>query len=260
MSSWIIAKSRPNKVTPSVSKYHDTLMPKDIYSLYTEFIASFIYFQKMGETCAIWDSSDILKETLRNNPQVKFLKERPAVDPISLQAYYEFTSKMKFADIQKVAANLIVYDQALNNSVVKHVESIGIKTLFDIGIKLNKDEAGPNISLMKQYASLIKTYQTKMKKDKLNIYIMSDNYSIVSQFQIYGDPSWKITSLSKNIPKDVETGFIQSLAEIQIMTSLPSLILDFNYPSDRFIYLMKRNQKLDYFVELNNTEWKLQSI
>ena len=257
MSSWIIAKTRSSKATPSVSKYHDTNMPKDIYSLYTEFISSFIYFQKMGETCNVWDSSKILKETLRNNPQVKFLKDKPEVDPLNLEAYYEFTSKMKFVDIQKIAANLVVYDSGLNSTVLKHLDNAGIKSMFDIGIKLNRDVSGPNIDLMKQYASLIKAYQTKSKKEKLNVYIMSDNYSIVSQFQLYGDPSWKITSLSKNVPKDVETAFIQSLAEIQIMTALPSLILDFNYPSDRFIFLMKRNQKLDYFVELNNREWKL---
>jgi len=232
-------------------------MPKSIYSLYTEFISSFIYFQKMGEICNVWDSSDILKETLRNNPQVKFLKEKPEVEAVELDAYQEFTSKMKFVDIQKIAANLIVYDSGLNNSVVKHLDNAGIKSIFDIGIKINKDESGPNIALLKQYASLIKTYQTKSKKEKLNIYIMSDSYSIISQFQLYGDPSWKITSLSKNIPKDIETTFIQSLAEIQIMCALPALILDFNFPSDRFIYLMKRNQKLDYFVEINNTEWKL---
>jgi hypothetical protein len=254
MSSWIIARNRPNKVKPSVSKYHNTSMPKDIYSLYTEFIASFIYFQKMGEICNVWDSSDILKETLRNNPQVKFLKEKPEVDPFTLKTYNEITSKMKFADIQKIAANLIVYDSALNNNVVKYLDGVGIKSIFDIGIKINNDA---NKDIMKQYATLLKAYQTKSKKEKLNIYIMSNNPLIATEFQMYKEPSWKITTLSNNVPKDVETAFIKSLAEIQIMTALPSLILDFNYPSDRFIYLMKRNQRLDYFVELNNREWNL---
>jgi hypothetical protein len=254
MSSWIIAKSRSSKAKPSVSKYHDTSMPKDIYSLYTEFISSFIYFQKMGETCNVWDSSDILKETLRNNPQVKFLKEKPEVVPFTLDTYNEITSKMNFADIQKIAANLIVYDPGLNTNVVKYLEGVGIKSIFDIGIKINKED---NKDLMKQYAALLKAYQTKSKKEKLNIYIMSNNPLISTEFQMYKDPSWKITTLSNNIPKDVETGFIKSLAEIQIMTALPALILDFRYPSDRFIYLMKRNQRLDYFVEVNNTQWKL---
>ena len=146
----------------------------------------------------------------------------------------------------------------LNNELQKQISSHRkTRARARVFWKINNDESGPNIALLKQYASLIKTYQTKSKKEKLNIYIMSDSYSIISQFQLYGDPSWKITSLSKNIPKDIETTFIQSLAEIQIMCALPALILDFNFPSDRFIYLMKRNQKLDYFVEINNTEWKL---
>jgi hypothetical protein len=47
------------------------------------------------------------------------------------------------------------------------------------------------------------------------------------------------------------------LAEVQIMTTLPALILDFNRPVDRFIYLMQRNAKMDYFVEISSKEWKL---
>ena len=86
---------------------------------------------------------------------------------------------------------------------------------------------------------------------------MSDNYTTVSHFQTYCDPSWKITSLSKTPPKDTDAAFIQSMAEVQIMTAVPALILDFNRPVDRFIYLMQRNQRLNYFVEMNDKEWNL---
>jgi hypothetical protein len=91
----------------------------------------------------------------------------------------------------------------------------------------------------------------------LNIYVMADSYNSVLEFQKLCDPSWKLTSMSKNPPRDSTENFIQVLAEVQIMTALPALILDFNRHVDRFFYLMRRNEKLDYFVELTSKEWNL---
>lgn len=258
MSSWIVAKSRPTKVKPSVSKYHEVSLPNDIYTVYMELIASYVYCQKMGETCNVWDQSGIVRDTLRNNPQVKVLKEKPdEVQPLTLQTYKEIVSKMDFKDIQKMASGLIIYEPALNNTVAKFLEKAGIKTSFDIGFQLNKDPAGPNLGLMKKYAALIKAYQTKSKKEKLNVYIMSNDYMSVTQFQTYCDPSWKITSLSKTQSKDPQDAFVQSLAEVFIMSSLQSLVLDFNNTGDRFIFLMNKTARMEYFVEVNSAKWSL---
>jgi hypothetical protein len=48
------------------------------------------------------------------------------------------------------------------------------------------------------------------------------------------------------------------MAEVQIMSILPALILDFTESVDRFIYMMHRNMKgVDYFNEINGLEWSL---
>jgi hypothetical protein len=257
MSSWIIAKSRPTNKKPIVTKYHATSSSTDVFSTYMEFLASYIYSQKMGETCSVWDTSDLLKTTLKTNPQVKYLKQEPEVSPLNISEYKGFTETMTFKDFQKIASNLLVYDSNLNQTVIRYLEKAGIKSIFDIGIHLIKDPSGPNLSLLKQYVALIKAYQTKLKKETLNIYIMTDNFAAVAHFQTYCDPSWKITSLSKNPPKDSDA-FVQAMAEIQVMTALPAMILDFERPTDRFIYLMQRNQRgLQYFAEVNSSPWKL---
>ena len=46
--------------------------------------------------------------------------------------------------------------------------------------------------------------------------------------------------MSKNPPKDNDIAFIQTMAEVQIMTAVPALILDFERPVDRFIHLMQK--------------------
>jgi hypothetical protein len=162
---------------------------------------------------------------------------------------------MKFKDVQKFASSLMVYDNDLNQSVVQYLKKAGVNGLFDLAIHIMKDPAGPDIALMKKYASLIRVYQVKTKKTNLNIFVMSDNYTTVTQFQTYCDSTWKISSLSKNPVKNNSEEFIKAFAEIQVMTAVPALILDFQRPVDRFIYLMQRNPKLDYFTELNSMEW-----
>ena len=257
MSSWIIAKNRPVKAKPSVTKYHDTSSSPDVFSMFLNYIGAYVYSQKMGETCNVWDHDGTLKNTLRVNPQVKLLKEKPESDPLNLTEYKTIVSPMKFKDVQKLASALMVYDNDLNQSVVQHLKKAGVNGLFDLAIHIMKDPAGPDIALMKKYVSLIRAYQVKTKKDTLNVFVMSDNYTTVTQFQTYCDSTWKITSLSKNPVKNNSEEVIKAFAEIQVMTAVPALILDFQRPVDRFIYLMQRNTKLDYFTELNSREWFL---
>jgi len=212
----------------------------------------------MGETCNIWDDNGLLKSTLKINPQVKYLNEKPEEATVLRDADYSgFTSQMKFKDVQKVAGSLISYDQTLNQAVIRLLEKAGIRSAFDIGLHLERDPAGPNLTELKKYAASIKAYQAKAKKDTLAVYIMSDNYSTVSHFQTYCDPSWKITALCKTPPKDTDDLFVQAMAEVQIMTAVPGLILNFERPVDRFIYLMQRSPRLNFFVEMKDKEWSL---
>jgi len=254
MSSWIIAKNRQRKKVTVITKYHDTSLSGDVFSMYLDYISAYIYTQKLGETCNIWDSNGLIKESLKLTPQVKLLKEKPEIDALSLDEYKTMTDKLTFKEVQKIASSLIIYDESLNRSVIKALDKIGIKTVFDIGIQLI---TGADLVLLKRFTALVKAFQVKSKKEKLNIYVMADSYDSVIEFQKLCDPSWKLTSLSKNPPRDSTENFIQVLAEVQIMTVLPALILDFNRPVDRFIYLMQRNAKIDYFVEMSSKEWTL---
>lgn len=258
MSSWIIAKSRPTKKKLSVTKYHDTASYPDVFSMYMSFIGSYIYSQKMGETCNIWDETGVLKSSLKVNPQVKYLNEKPEdAAVLANKDYTGFISQMKFKEIQKIAGSIISYDQALNQAVINYLNKAGVRAMFDIGIHLERDPAGPNLAQLKKYASSIKAYQVKAKKDTLAVYIMSDSYATVSHFQTYCDASWKITALCKNPPKDADSTFVNAMAEVQIMTAVPAVVLDFERPVDRFIYLMQRSPRLNYFVEMGDKEWTL---
>lgn len=260
MSSWIVARNvAPRKKTLKVSKYFDASNVSDMPGLYMNYLAAYIYSQKMGESSAVWDPSSILRNTLRVHPQVRFLKEITE-DQISVTSdtFNPLVSPMKFKDIQKIATDLIFYDQTFNREVVNLIQRAGIKNIFDIGIHLVKDITGPNVAAFKLYSDLLRNFQKKLKKNTLSIYIMADEYSVISQFQPYMDPSWTVVSLSKSPATGADNIFIQLMADIQIMTSQPALILDFERSADRFIYLMQRYRGgLTYFTEFSGLEWNL---
>jgi hypothetical protein len=76
------------------------------------FIGSYIYSQKMGETCNVWDESGLLKSSLKVNPQVKYINEKPEdATVLGNKDYTGFTSQMKFKEIQKIAGSIISYDR-----------------------------------------------------------------------------------------------------------------------------------------------------
>jgi len=259
MSSWIIARNvQPKKKTTAV-KYYDLSTSHDMVSLYLNYLSSYIYSLKMGEPFNLWEPTYVIQNTLRQVPQVKFLKEFPKDGTLIQESSYQpFASSMKFKDVQKIASDIISYDSAFNRAVVNVIDKAGIKSMFDIGIHLIRDISGPNLTAFKMYGEILRDYQKKTKKNTLLVYVMADNYNVVTQFQSYCDPSWKLVSLSKTPAMSSDDMFIHQMADIQIMTAVPALALDFSLTADRFIYLMQRYKGgLTFFKEVKDRTWNL---
>ena len=257
MSSWLKAKSVPlKKIVPIQSTYHDTSLSADIPTLYMDLLGAYIYSQKMGEVCSVIDETKIIDTSLKYNPQIKLLKERPeGASSMGAASYKSITDTMKFKDVQKYAVNLFEYDVTFNQSVIRVLERASIKSMFDFGVHIVTDASGSNLSI---YADAVKAYQKRSKKATISVYIMADSYSIITMFQKIADPSWKIVSLSKTVPADSTAAYIQMMAEVQIMTVLPAVMLDFSQTVDRLVYLLQRNRTgYDYFKERNGLEWSL---
>lgn len=258
MSSWIIAKSIVKKKAPaSALPYHDTTgSSSDIPTLYLECIAAYVYSQKMGETCSIWDPTGILSTSLRYNPQVNILKEKPEVKANTVSSYESFLASMKYKDVQKFALTLMDYTPVFQNAIRQVLEKAALsRQTFDIALHIVADSSGES---MMTYVDIVKAYQAKTKKTTLSIYIMTDSYDNVRSFQHLGLPTWKVTSLSRAPVADVSEGFLRMMAEVQVLTTVPALILDFKQPIDRLIYLLQRQTAVStFFKEVNDRPWRL---
>ena len=252
MSSWILAKNKVvNKVKPLIS-YHTTAESVDIPSTFMDFLAAYIYSQKMGEPCTILDPSTLISSSLKYNPQIKLLKEAPSATVMPTSTYTSIVNSMKYSDIRKYASRALELNSGFHHSILLALEKASIKTLFDIGIHITSQNSN-----LQEYVDTLKLYQQKIKKNSITVYVLTDSYSTVLELQKLSDPSWRLISLSKNPPTYGADIYIQMMAEIQIMSSLPSLVLDFNHSIDRLIYLMHKHKAIDFFKEINNQPWYL---
>jgi hypothetical protein len=256
MSSWNRGKKLVPKAKPVPISYYDLTTTNDVASTYLNFLGTYIYSQKLGETCNVYDPNKFINITLKYNPQVKFITDIPDNSTtLNEKSLSSITSTLKFADIQRYASIIFQYTAPFNRSVIDVLEKASIKTVFDIGIHLTTDSSGIVLPI---YSDILSEIQKKSKKATLTVYVMADSYEIVKQFQGKCDPSWKITSLSKTVPKNESEVIVQRLAEVQIFAASPAVVLDFSNSIDRFIYLMQRNPKgYDFFREVNGLSWSL---
>jgi hypothetical protein len=256
MSSWNRGLKLTPKLKPMPVSYYDLTNTSDVASTYLNFLGTYIYSQKLGESCNVYDPNKFINATLKYNPQIKFITDIPDNSSVlNDNTLSSITSTMKYADIQKYASNIFQYTIPFNRSIIEVLEKASIKTVFDIGIRLVEDTSG---TILPIYTEILTLLQKKSKKATLAVYVIADSYEIVKRFQGTCDPSWKITSLSKTAPKNESELAVQRLAEVQIFAALPAAILDFSKPIDRFIYLMQRNPKgYDFFREVNSLSWSL---
>ena len=178
MSSWLRAKSAPIKKALVIPYYHDTTSSLDIISIYLDFLGAYSFNQKMGQICNVWDPTGVINSTLRYNPQIRILKEKPEESQgQNMDNYLNTVSNIKYVDIKRYATNIFLYDLDFNQSVIKVLEKASIKSVFDIGIHLV-----PDIKLS-TYVDYIKAFQKKSKKETLTIYAMTTSYDLLKAFQ-----------------------------------------------------------------------------
>jgi hypothetical protein len=256
MSSWNRAVRTFAKPKVSLPFYYDLTTTSSITDTFLNLLGAFVYSQRQNERCVVYDPNNLIAQSLRYNPQLKLMSEIPEnTGRLSLETCVNVVSNVKFTDVQKAAVTLFQYLPDFNRSILQVLEQASIKTAFDLGVHIIPDATKENIAF---YVNTIKDYQKKTKKANLSIYVMADSYKQVTDFQLVCDPSWKLTSLSKFPVKDMSSQAFRELAEIQIFAVLPAAILNFDYPVDRFIYIMQRNVKgYDYFKEESGKTWSL---
>jgi hypothetical protein len=260
MSSWI-GSTRTFAKKKTLENVEYFLVPSSttsISSILLDAFTAFVYGTRMGNRIYFVDQSNLLLSLFQNNQQCNYLKDFPesGSQQDASSMFKSLAIKPKFSDIQKLAASFFLYEESMNRMLTQTVEKAGIRSLFDIGIHLHCDLSGTEIP---NYVKEVRTYQAITKKKTLNIYVMTPNIDHVKMFGRMGDPTWKVSAMSKIPSSDPQILLMQELAEIKILTAQPALILDYNDPTDRFITLMHRGGPTgpEFLKLMSPQQWSL---
>lgn len=156
----------------------------------------------------------------------------------------------------------------LNEKTQTEVDKLKPDVLFDVGIHIR---TGDKITTGEMKKIEIEEYVKavdKLKKDELNIFIMTDNYDTFEKFLSYCKPGWKCWTLCKKeqrghmqndfnlMEKDKRfEGFYQFLAELYTMKTIPTLILTYTSNIGRFLYLL--GDSTQNIVSLDMKVWAI---
>lgn len=290
MSSWSNSTRgfpmKKQEVSISVSKY---FQPTEggICSNFNQFFYSYLYCEKNVELLYVYDkpncvSNDFLmfKSILNENSLIKYLKEIPKdsnrmnyntiVNNHSLSA-------MPFSRMKKTAQSIFSFNSSTQEKITTLIREKGLERIrFDIGIHIrsgDKITTGEMKTIqISEYIRAIRTIQSKLNKKELNIFVMTDNYTLYEELVARGDSSWSVTTLQEpsaytnsghtqfafNLLSQEKrfTLFYQFLTELHIMQRIPNLVLTFSSNVGRFLYLTSYAvQDEDNVISLDVPKW-----
>jgi hypothetical protein len=127
---------------------------------------------------------------------------------------------------------------------------------------------------LSEYIRAIRSIQSKLNKKELNIFVMTDNYSLYEELVARGDSSWSITTLQEPsaytasghtqlefnlLPQEKRLIlFYQFLTELYIMQRISNLVLTFSSNVGRFLYLTSYAvQDEDNVISLDLPKWSM---
>jgi hypothetical protein len=257
MSSWIRhAKGKVSaKLNARPVTYGDTSSHQELTAIFLDVLANYIYFQRVGEITRIYDPTNLVKSALVYNPQLSLLTERPKDGTLLSQSSLVGTLKsLSFSEIKKYATGLLIYNPTFQKYIKDILEKAFIRSVFDFGVHITNVSANN----FQEYLDVINEYQKKTRKQTLSIYVKTDSYKEFQEFQKVCNSSWKLTTLSNVVPKNLLEKEMTELSEIQIFAIVPAAILDLHGNFGKYAYLMHRNPKgYEFFTDLNKTPWSL---
>lgn len=255
MSSWV-NKSRSFQVKPAtIPQYLNPEFKNGFFQDILTFLGGYIYTQRLGERLYVYDRLNLFSQMFRKNPQIQFLKSEPENTPVfGAPAFQGIISSLRFPDIQKQAGSVYVYADDFNQSIINILQRNNIKSLFDIGLHVVPDPSGNFFD----YVNAVRAYQTKYKKTTVNLFIACANLNVAKAFEKVADSSWRITHLHKTPIQNADEAFLRQMAEAQVLSTQPGLVLCYQFPFDRYVYLMHRNPRgLEYLNIVDSANWYL---
>lgn len=213
---------------------------------------------------AISDRFPLFESILKVNSSIIYMKEVPKES--KRIEYKDILNtpgliSMPFARMKTLARDLFSYNGDTQGKILDRIRQQSLeRTVFDVGVHIRSGDKITTGEMKKvsiqDYITAIQTFQQRLGKSNLKIFVMTDNMSLFAELQMKSPTTWSFTTLqepsiytlsghvqsqfnSLSTEKKTEL-FYQFLTELHIMQNIPNLVVSFSSHIGRFLYLTSR--------------------
>jgi hypothetical protein len=262
MTSWI-------KVSPSKQLQPKTLLFETtdggFCSNFNQFLYAYAYSLAEGKPLQVYDLANcvaitypLLKNTFVDTNGVSYTdgmtlgmsSTRRSIARVMMNA-----QTMPVANLRTYAQQIFQWNPNFIPTLQGILSSAELPAAFDIGVHIR---VGDRITTrdrrtvpVDDYVRAAKKIQADLKKDDLDVFVMSDSLTAISEFKKRVPTSWRIYSLPVTLPNP--EGHVQSefnrapsrarmtayhafMAELLVMQSIPRIICTMSSNVGRFLY------------------------
>lgn len=229
---------------------------------------------------AISDIFPLFENILKVNSTIKYIKDVPK-ESKRIQ-YKDILNtpgllSMPFARLKTMARDLFSYNGDVQGKILDRIRGRGLeRTLFDVGVHIRSGDKITTGEMKKlsvnDYIQAIQTFQQRLGKPNLKIFVMTDNMMLYNELQSKSPSTWSFTTLQETAFYTMN-GHVQSqfnsltsekkidlfylfLTELHIMQNIPNLVVSFSSHIGRFLYLTSRLVTTkDNILSVDVPEW-----
>lgn len=259
MSSWI--PTQKSRKLP-VNLFYCKTSPSGYGSNFFNFFFCYLFARSKQKALYLNDtrnniSSDyhLILDTFETLPGIILTKENgntlQQMHPVEMKQYYESLTDL---ERKKAAREVFRFRSSLQEQINKAKQTL---PPIDYGIHIrtgDKITTGEMKAIsLASYVEATKAHQTKIKKDKLSIYLMTDSLRAFEEFKANADPSWTVYRLPSPIetlhghvqsvynehsPDQKLEAFVHFLTEVQVLAQSEAILCTFSSNIGRFVELL----------------------
>jgi Alpha-(1,6)-fucosyltransferase N- and catalytic domains len=165
----------------------------------------------------------------------------------------EFLAKVSVITLRATAANTLTWKTSLLETIQPFVSEVTAD--IDVGVHIrggDKITTGEMKAIpIEQYLQQVTLYQKKIKKEKMNVFLMSDSPERIKEFTSKKDASWTIHTLRSPLSigghKQLDfnaapnrlrmDSYLYFMAELYVMQQVAHVVCTFSSHVGRFLFL-----------------------
>ena len=264
MTSWILAKSQTQKRPELKGLFFETT-DAGFCSNFNQFLYAYAFSLSEARPLEVYDLSSpvsitypLIKNTFEEIEGVTY-KDSMSITSSSMRRLMprimSNAMNLPMASLRGIAQRIFQWNSSLIKSLEGILVSANLPKKFDLGIHIRvgdrivtRDRKSVTVE---EYIRAAKKVQVNLKKENMNIFLMSDSVNAIAEFKKKADSSWKIYTLPQNLPNP--EGHIQAqfnkaaprarmsayqsfIAELIVMQSVQDIICTFSSNVGRFLF------------------------